>query len=256
MLTRIGEARDWGTGVPLKKESLGAMNQLEVHHIFPKALLYKHGYQRPEVNAVANFCFLTKDTNLHISDRRPEDYFPEVEQKHPGALASQWIPTDPQLWQMEHYHAFLQARRELLAEAANRFMIELLHGDTQFLRSTAPVTPSPEPATEVQTALGSIDSEEEETQLNDLNRWVTEHGLAEGNLMYELADPDTGNPVAVLDLAWPDGLQEGLGQPVAILINEDAEVLTHANQFGFRCFTHVEEFRRYVEREVLAGEKL
>jgi len=44
---------------------------------------------------LANFCFLTKDTNLNISDRLPRDYFPEIERNHPGALASQWIPTDP-----------------------------------------------------------------------------------------------------------------------------------------------------------------
>ena len=66
--------------------------RLEVHHIFPKAQLYKRNFKRPEVNALANFCFLTKDTNLDISDRLPEEYFPEIEKAHPGALASQWIP--------------------------------------------------------------------------------------------------------------------------------------------------------------------
>ena len=55
------------------------MSRLEVHHIFPKAQLYKRNFKRPEVNALANFCFLTKDTNLNISDRLPEEYFPEVE---------------------------------------------------------------------------------------------------------------------------------------------------------------------------------
>ena len=49
------------------------------------------------MNALANFCFLTKETNLNISDRLPEDYFPEVEAAQPGALASQWIPVDPAL---------------------------------------------------------------------------------------------------------------------------------------------------------------
>ena len=95
LLTRMGEARDWGTGLPLKASLLGKMSSLEVHHIFPKAQLYKRNFKRPEVNALANFCFLTKDTNLSISDRLPEEYFPEIEQAHPGALASQWIPMDP-----------------------------------------------------------------------------------------------------------------------------------------------------------------
>jgi len=46
---------------------------LEVHHIFPKAVLYKHKYTRPQVNAVANFCFLTRETNAAIGAKRPEE---------------------------------------------------------------------------------------------------------------------------------------------------------------------------------------
>lgn len=68
LLTRMGQARDWGLGLPLKAHMLGKMNQLEVHHIFPKAQLYKRKYSRAEVNALANFCFLTKDTNLDITE--------------------------------------------------------------------------------------------------------------------------------------------------------------------------------------------
>ena len=79
MLTRMGEARDWGTGLPLKADMLGKMSRLEVHHIYPKARLYEHGHTRAEVNALANFCFLTKETNLSISDRFPDEYFPRVE---------------------------------------------------------------------------------------------------------------------------------------------------------------------------------
>jgi len=119
MLTRMGEARDWGTGLPLKAGLLGKLNRLEVHHIFPKARLYKLKHKRAEVNALANFCFLTKDTNLSISDRLPESYFPEIESKHPGALASQWIPMDPALWKAENYIDFLEARKALLAAEAN-----------------------------------------------------------------------------------------------------------------------------------------
>ena len=95
MLTRMGEAKDLGSGIALKAHMLGRMHRLEVHHIFPKSRLYDADYERAEVNAVANFCFLTKDTNLVIGNRFPEAYFEEVEANHPGALASQWIPMDP-----------------------------------------------------------------------------------------------------------------------------------------------------------------
>jgi hypothetical protein len=128
LLTRMGAARDWGNGLPLKSNLLGKMSRLEVHHIFPKSQLYKRKFKRPEVNALANFCFLTKDTNLAISDRLPEEYFPEIESAHPGVLASQWIPSDPSLWKIAKFREFLEARKVLLAAELNRRMEELLHG--------------------------------------------------------------------------------------------------------------------------------
>ena len=88
MLSRVHGARDWESGIELKKSLLGAMSSLEVHHIFPKAKLYEHKnkYSRSEVNAVANYCFLTKSANLGIRDRPPEEYFADVERRHPGAF--------------------------------------------------------------------------------------------------------------------------------------------------------------------------
>ena len=68
-----------------------------------------------------------------------------------------------------------------------------------------------------------------------------------------LADPETGDPLAVLDLAWPNGLQEGLSAPVTLLIDEDAEVEEIANRCGFRFFTSPDAFRAYVERRILAS---
>ena len=111
LLTRMGQACDWGTGLPLKASLLGKMSRLEVHHIFPKSQLYKWKYKRPEVNALANFCFLTKDTNLDIRDRLPSAYFPEVEKAHPGALASQWIPMDPRFGGSRTFATFLKLAR-------------------------------------------------------------------------------------------------------------------------------------------------
>src|SRR5262249_27727405 len=67
MLTRVCDVKDWGTGVPLRNELLGKLAGLEIHHIFPKDLLYQAGYERPEVNALANFTFLTKATNLEVT---------------------------------------------------------------------------------------------------------------------------------------------------------------------------------------------
>ncbi len=245
LLTRMGEARDWGTGLPLTASLLGKMNRLEVHHIFSKAQLYKRNFNRAEVNALANFCFLTKDTNLDISDRLPEDYFPEVEAAHPGALASQWIPIDPALWKIERFRGFLEARKVLLAGELNRRMEELLHGDDRWLAGAAVPAPAAPP-------LGGITSEEEEAELEALNDWVESKGLPRGVASFDFADPATGEQQAVFDIAWPSGIQEELSQPVAVLLNEEAPIITLASQAGFKCFTDSRSFRRYVETEVLA----
>ncbi len=247
LMTRMSVARDWGTGLPLKANLLGKMNKLEVHHIFPKARLYKStlGFSRSEVNALGNFCFLTKDTNLDISDTLPEIYFPKVEAAHPGALASQWIPQDPALWKIARFREFLEARKELLAAELNQRMEELLHGDTRWLSGTAS---APRITPEVP---GGITSEDEEAQLEALNDWIEARVLPRGIMPYDLSNPQTGEQIAVLDLAWPNGIQEELSQPVALLLNEDAATIAIASQAGFRCFTDVHVFRRYVEAELL-----
>ena len=250
MLTRMGAARDWGTGLPLKVGLLGQMNKLEVHHIFPKSQLYSRDYKRSEVNALANFCFLTKDTNLSISNRLPEEYFPEIEEKHEGALRSQWIPMDPELWRIENYREFLEARRALLAEETNKRLTELLHGDTHWLeRLSAPVEEPPSAVSP--EVIGGISSEEEEQELEALNRWIAEHSLPQGQLAYAFADEETGEQKAVFDLAWPNGIQAGLSQPVAVLLNEGGDVIALASGAGYRCFTTPTDFRQYVEDEFL-----
>lgn len=247
LLTRMGEARDWGTGLPLKASLLGKMNKLEVHHIFPKAQLYKCKYQRPEVNALGNFCFLTKDTNLIIRDRLPEEYFPEIEIKHPGALASQWIPQDPELWKIENYRMFLEARKTLLAEETNKRMAELLHGESIWLEGQVVMPTMP-------TINIGIESELEEKELMDLNEWLSEQNLTTGILSYDFTDRESGAQKAIFDLAWPDGIQEELSQPVAVLLNEAPTVLALASQAGFRCFTKVDDFKNYIKSEILKEE--
>jgi hypothetical protein len=240
MLTRTGEAKDWGSGIALRSNLLGKMNQLEVHHIFPKAQLYKRNHRRSDVNAVANFCFLTKDTNLHISDTLPEIYFEQVEAAHPGALASQWIPMDRALWKIERYLEFLEARKQLLADATNAFLRDLLHAPTD-----------EKPAAEVTdaTVTGGIESEEERVALEALNTWVVERGLPKGQFSFELADAD-GRPLAYLDLAWPEGLQPGLSKPVAVLLNEAPTTLEAAHRAGFDYYVTPETFRTYVATEI------
>lgn len=245
LLTRVYGARDLGTGIELKKGLLGGMFQLELHHIFPKAQLYKYGYDRRDVNAVANFSFLFQKTNAQISAKLPEDYFSYYESKYPGVLASHWIPMDEQLWKIENYPDFLAARRERLAEAANNFLDELYHG-------TIPETAVVEQKTDRDGRFrpASIASDEEAAALNDVMEWMERKGLPRGEYGYELVDSEN-DIVATFDLAWPDGIQVGKSRPVALLIDEDPNTLETANHENVEYFTDIVDFKRHVQREIL-----
>ncbi len=246
MITRTGGAVDWGNGLELKAQLLGKMNSLEVHHIFPKAQLYKRNWSRDQVNALANFCFLTKDTNLKISDRLPQDYFPKIEKQHPGALASQWIPMDEELWKIENYAEFLDARKELLAQETNRLMRTLLHGETHWLDGNSALAPTM-PISAPPTAAN------EDAEVENLNQWIADLNLPRGEIDFELSDTATGAPIAVFDLAWPKGIQEELSQPVALLQGQNRDVLALANSADYRYFTGADELKNYVETEILAS---
>ncbi len=240
LLTRVSGSLDWGSGVPLSANLLGRLNTLQVHHIFPKALLYDYGYQKPEVNAIANYCFLTQAANLAISDKKPEVYLREIEARYPGALASQWIPQDPDLWKLENYKGFLAERRRLLAAAANRFVEELLNG-------TASTQLAVDYSTDLAAAAVTVPALEEEVQA--LLEWVKLHGLPKPELDFEVCSP-TGEVLTVVDLAWPAGVQEGYSQPVALILQEDQDQINQLNQAGYRFFSHVETLQAYLERLV------
>lgn len=247
MLTRMSDTRDLGTGLPLKQGNVGRMNQLEVHHIFPKSLLYKHGYSRAQVNALGNLCFLTKDSNLQISNRNPEEYLAEVAVNHPSALESQWIPTNRDLWHLDKYPEFLEERAQLMATQTNKLMSTLTEGSEP---TALPETQAPSASRPIEVP-GEIASSDEETELANLNDWIASHGLARGEMGFDYTDPEDDSPLAIFDLAWPNGLQEGLSQPVAVLLDEGIETLAVAASAGYRCFTNVDAFKRYVLKEIL-----
>ena len=236
MLTRTQGARDFGTGVALSASLLGHMSSLDVHHIFPKAQLYSRAYERHDVNAVANFCFLTKQTNISISAKDPAVYLPLIEANHPGALASQWVPTDSTLWDLDDFPAFLTARRELLAKAANDFLAELEGGDA---------------GTQIDLVKSAgVDLSEDADSQDDLEQlilWMVGEGFAAPETDVEVADPDTGEFLCSAEAFWSDGLQVGIGSPVVLELDE-----THAEDQltarGFLVFTSIDAIRAYAKK--------
>jgi hypothetical protein len=254
MMTRVHHAKDLDSGIELRALLLGHLMRLELHHIFPKAKLYKtNDYSKPEVNSLANFMFLTQDTNLQISDKDPERYFTHYEEKNPGVLASQWIPMEPALWRYENYRDFLAARRELLANAANGFLNSLYQGAVPEAEPSME-TPSIDVGMPVPRPAGGTAPAEEETLLLYILEWIAELQLPDGDLYFELADSESGEPQAVFDLAWPNGLQQGLSQPVALLLDEPHYTEAAANKAGYRYFTDIDSFKSYVLSEVTASD--
>ncbi len=245
MLTRVNDVPDFCSGLPLSKSNPGLMGDLERHHIFPSAFLRDNGYpNRYQRNALANFTWLTNPCNKEIGATPPAEYFPRYESKHPGVLAAHWIPMDESLWQVENYMEFLAERRKLLAKAANDFLDKLLLGAIDKpAQSKLPIAPTD------RTRPISIDSDEEEAVLKEVMHWMESRELPRGEFGKELVGSD-GNLVATLDLAWPEGIQRELSEKVALLIDEEADTILTASQFGYRCYSSIEDFKQYVLHEI------
>ena len=97
---------------------------------------------------------------------------------------------------------------------------------------------------------GGIASDDEEAEIEALDEWVEAQGLPRGQMAFDYTDPDTGEQIAVFDLAWPDGVQTELSQPAAVLLDEGDETLAIAAKAGYRCFTSTQDFREYVATEI------
>jgi hypothetical protein len=240
VLTRVEGARDLGTGLPLAAGMLGKLSRLEVHHIFPKAKLYEHEYSRAQANAIANFCFLSQETNLKISNRDPAVYLAEIAEAQPGALESQWIPTDPGLWKLENYPAFLQARRQHLAAATNALLQRLLQGSVAPAQRAAEGVP-------VSTGAVTVVPPHEEDDIEALSSWLESIGFVVPERDYVVTDPVDGRELTVVDAAWPSGIAGGYTQPVALLLEPDVDAEAVLGEAGYRFFVRTQDLREWVE---------
>ncbi len=123
---RNNRAEDWFTGVRLTATGLGAAHSLEIHHVFPKALVKKL-YRKRDINEIANLAFLSAKANRTISKTEPQVYLAQIEEKNPSLLKNQFVPLDHKLWAIDQFENFLEERRKLLAHGINQY-IESLGG--------------------------------------------------------------------------------------------------------------------------------
>ena len=133
ILVRQNGAADWADAtLPLYNKAVGRQYSIERHHIFPKSKLYtifssKAFYDQSLVNELANIALLTSATDHAIFNNDPAVYLAKIE---PALLKQQFVPTEPNLWQLEKetYVAFLKERRRILAEKMNQFLNSLYQG--------------------------------------------------------------------------------------------------------------------------------
>jgi hypothetical protein len=117
------KAKDWFKGIALGRDVAGEDHQIEVHHIFPKALLREMGVPRRKIDEIANLAFLMARPNKQISNREPIEYLSDIAEKHPNRLTAQSVPIEPGVWHLDKFPEFLAARRKLLAEAVTELLL-------------------------------------------------------------------------------------------------------------------------------------
>ena len=124
VVARSRHARDWFTGIPNYDAVLGRGHDDKNHYIFPRNVLDKVGIDdSTRRNALANRAFLGQQPSLVHRRSSPVDYLAEIEGRQPGALRAQSVPMDRDLWKPERFLDFLAARRLLLADAMNDFIV-------------------------------------------------------------------------------------------------------------------------------------
>jgi len=103
--------------------SNGTKNALDKHHIFPKNYLTKIGIGKDrDRNQTANFTYLDYNTNIHISDRQPQDYVKEFREKlgddeYCKTCSQHALPDD---FEILNYFDFIQKRRFLMAQIVKK----------------------------------------------------------------------------------------------------------------------------------------
>jgi hypothetical protein len=100
-------------------------NRRDKHHIFPRALLSRHGFGPERFNSLLNICFLVARENQSIGYKAPRHYFADVPRSGRArnlALRSHLIPDveDRGIWDRSIKRGFktlLDARAKLVIRA-------------------------------------------------------------------------------------------------------------------------------------------
>ncbi|GAB2525739.1 GmrSD restriction endonuclease domain-containing protein [Rufibacter soli] len=103
----------------------------DIHHLFPKDYLKKHGLEQAKYNQIANYAYMQSEINIKVGSKSPNEYFDMVfSQMEQGNhlltgisskeelrhnLERNAVPLPISDMSLEHYSEFLMERRKLMA---------------------------------------------------------------------------------------------------------------------------------------------
>ncbi len=126
-----------------KEISVGTMisHKGDMHHIFPKDYLKKHGLKKGQYNQVANYAYMQSEINIEVANKAPNKYMEEVKKqcatgkfKYEGILnlkeleenlSMHCIPELIYSMDIEQYEKFLNERRILMAKKTRDYYFSL-----------------------------------------------------------------------------------------------------------------------------------
>lgn len=114
----------------------------DIHHIFPKDFLKKHGLTKGKYNQIANYVYMQSEINIKIGNKAPKVYFELLRRQFDGGplklgsiedaavlkknLAMNCVPDSIMEMDFDDYERFLSERRGLMAQYMKRYYSKLL----------------------------------------------------------------------------------------------------------------------------------
>jgi hypothetical protein len=113
-----------GRSFPSGKLVSGVQEPLEVHQIFPRAVIDRFPERDNQYvpDRLGNLTLLARSDSEHLGEIAPAIYLPAVE---PGERSAHLIPEDPREWTVDRYNFFCEERERLLASMLRDLLFNL-----------------------------------------------------------------------------------------------------------------------------------
>jgi hypothetical protein len=113
-----------GRSFPSGKLLAGVQEPLEVHHIFPRAVIDRYPDRDNEYvpDRLGNLTLLARSDSEHLGDTAPEQYLPLID---PVERAAHLVPDDGGLWSVARYNSFCEERERAMAAMLRDLLFNL-----------------------------------------------------------------------------------------------------------------------------------